>query len=90
MNGDGLSADVSAIRRTASWKRIRARICVHSMELDPDEHADMVWEMSHRQKWSAQQELEAELADTIEEAKRRDANTSYVKGTGRKKKEAAA
>ena len=64
-------------RDTARWQRIRATIGPCSTEIDPDEHADHVYDtVMGRSRWNVEEELAAELADT-RQADRARSNGRY-------------
>lgn len=52
-------------RTDPRWLRIRATIRECSTEIDPDRQADAAYSMSLR-RWNVEEELAAELHDTLE------------------------
>lgn len=74
-------------RDTAEWKRIRAQIGPHSTEIDPDEHADFVYGITRRQKWNVEEELAAELHDTVSAERNKPRNKPRGRNGKRKAKD---
>lgn len=61
-------------RQTERWQRIREAIgkdTIHSRELDPDQHADLIYRVVMGPKWNRDEELAEELADSLADARRR-------------------
>lgn len=55
-------------RGSARWKRIRANIGECSADIDPDVHADHIYDtVMSRGRWNVDEELSAELHDTVDQ-----------------------
>ena len=70
-------------RTDPRWLRLRGTIRECAADIDPDQHADVAYQMSRR-RWNVDEELAAELSDTLEveraRSNGRDGKRKKVKG----------